>query len=509
MIVRKFIFICLFTVLAGFAASAKTVKWAVKPAYAEITRLNSGIYLVQNGGKWGAVLANGRELLPAAYDYILPLCNGYSMLLNEVGSGSSMAYELEGLLSADGQVTLFDATYYLPPKHQFYYVSEGKIAVANEYRKCAYINVDGERLTGYDFDDALPFRSGHAPVRKGQYMYFIRDSYSPASKQPYLMIDPDFHYGEVSKAGCFAGDNAPIQFNDDYALINRSGRVVRRLNRSEFNRIYQANCTGTDDPTELSELPVCTPFTSKEKTGLKAADGSLVLPAQLDGVLKQFADGAIIAAQGGKLGVMQLSDDHIAVSHSVEGENIPVLEVDRHGKLPSVIINCQLPSDRRGIQLLVDEGNGTLTDRTRAIGPDGTYAFVPAAGPKDEECSIRYVLKRDGLLLADHYQKYDIEYPVVLSISRPGPARAEANSNHYATVSATVHNESARAVRVTVRWSTGAENTVELAPNSSRSVSYTRRVDSLHTANIGVTMYVDGEQTGSTASSNITFVPYF
>lgn len=281
------------------AVGMGNAEWLIKPSYESITRYAGNVFAVSKGGKWGLVDADDREILPANYDFISDFTGGAAMAIVQEGS----RYRIDCIVTLSGSVSRPSSAYYLPPEGQYF--SEGKMAVANSRGKYGYIDMSGNLVVGCQFDMAYPFKDELAPVRKGNYMQYITSSYDSAPSRNILPVD--FHYGEMTRASCFVDGTAVVAYNDDCAVIDKSGKKRRKISKQEFQTSYKSkNSAPAAQDRNLDVAAGIQTIVENGSSGLKSADGRTILPARLDKIKTCYADGITIAESDGKWGVLKL-----------------------------------------------------------------------------------------------------------------------------------------------------------------------------------------------------------
>lgn len=493
----KGIFTILTALLAFATANAKIAIWTVEPAYDQLVRYTGSTYLFKSNGKWGIMDTSGKTILPAKYDVVTDFTNGYALACTKSG----VDYVLDCIISLDGTVTTLRERYILPKLGRYF--SEGKLAVANTRGEFGYINPAGNIVVRCQFDDALPFKEGWAPVKQGSYAKYINESYDTNATRGTMVVD--FHYGEMTMAGCFSRGTTPVAYNKDYALIDLRGKKVKGLGEWEFLDLYKASVTppeswnnGVQTTSEYTE------FTEGSKKGL-ATGGTKVVPARFDGFGEKYADGDIIAIAEGKQGILRIMDGDVALSTRVEGKNSSTIEIDRNNNPQPITIECELPAAVQDYRIVMMEG-GKQTDITSNFRRSGNLATATVTPqiPKDAQTyHMEIEVEGNGFPLLSEERTFSVSYPVRLRVSAPGPSTVRANQNNNATVSATIHNDSAKAVTVSYTWSNGASGTATIPANGSKTVSTTLSGTSQYTKTMSISL-----STGERSSNTITFIPF-
>jgi hypothetical protein len=186
-------------------------------------------YRILKNGKWGAIDAEGRIVIPPEYDYIYPFHNGATVVYNgEYGEAQRAFVSADGTFITDFE---FDRAY-----HFF-----GELAVVVIDGKQGYIDRQGNRVTDAEFTLAYDFKDGRAPVgygsyRERKYGVITADgsfAIKPVYDKIYQTSDPELFraqlgekWGIISLAG---EEIIPFRYN---TLIKR-GDFFRALNRDD------------------------------------------------------------------------------------------------------------------------------------------------------------------------------------------------------------------------------------------------------------------------------------
>ena len=123
-----------------------TLTWSEEP---------QSLYRVLQDGKWGAISADGTVVVDPEYDYLFPFVNGMTVVRTGDFQEGKRAY-----LDSEGNLITgfdFDRAY-----HFF-----GLLAVVNRDGKEGYIDRDGRPVTDISFDYAADFRGDYAIVSAG------------------------------------------------------------------------------------------------------------------------------------------------------------------------------------------------------------------------------------------------------------------------------------------------------------------------------------------------------
>ncbi len=497
------ILIAIMTVFAFTTMNAKIVTWTIHPNYEKLVRYNGDLFLFQQGGKWGIVKEGDIVVLPANYDYITSPVDGYALFASREGS----KIRLEGILGVDGKVNLISERYYLSisRQHDYAFFSENKLVVYNPKGKFGYIDPAGNTIIKCQFDDALPFKEGWAPVLQGNYMRYINDRYEQSNNN---VLSVDFHYGDMTDASCFSNGQAVIAYNDDYALINKNGEKIKKIKEVEFNQLYQKhNSPLNTSDKRFDESSRYNIISENGKYGLEDK-GTIIAEPQFDSFSTQYNDGILVAVSNGKYGVLKVSEGEISITTSIQGKSSNELEVDRKGHLTPVTVDYTIPSYIQNPKVLVDLGDGTYRDFTSqgtGNGLNQSLSMTPVIEKNSESCRIKVAIEHDGILLAGIEKTFAVSYPIKLRVSSPGPSTIRANENYTATFSSTIFNDSNKQVTVTATWSSGGKPvTITIPAHGNKTVSGSIQVESKFRRTIRLAL-----SSGEKNEADILFEPYF
>lgn len=491
---RRIILFSAMSVLAFASANAKIASWDIMPKYEKLNRYYNDIYAFQQNGKWGLVQSGSTEIIPASCDFITPFTNGYAL----AGIKDGNSYLLEYVIYEDGSVFSMTDKYYLPSSYQ--YVSDGKLVVVNKNGKYGYITPDGRPIIKCQFDYALPFKEGWAPVKQGNYTKYISENYDRNPSKSILTVD--FHYGEMTLASSFSNGKAVIAYNTDFALIGKNGQKIRKLKETEFKQLYKKNNASSGlESTGFQEISRFNTVTQNGRSGLKEGENIVLIP-QFDSFPAQYSDGDIMAVVNGKYGILKISEGDISISSAVNE-----LNVDRKGNVSPVQIICNIPISSSATKLSLDLGDGIFVDLSDKLSENaGRTAIMisPIIAKNAESCVIRGYVENDGIKLSEFEKSFSVNYPIKLRVSSPGPSTIRANENDMATFSSTIFNDSNKQVTVTATWSTGKTVTLTIPAHSSRTTSDMVHVTSNFSKNIGLVL-----SSGEKSHSTINFQTFF
>ena len=487
-----------FMVFAVGLSIAKTVKWDVMPRYDVLKRYTNTQYLFQNNGKWGIISDNGREILPAQYDFITSFTNGYAL----AGIKSNGKNLLQAIISEDGTVRKTYESVYLT---KYPYFSEDYLVVTNLKGNYGYINTAGDIAIKCQFDYALPFKEGWASVKKGNYCKYINQNYGVTPRGNVLIVD--FHYGEMTAASSFSNGSAVVAYNNDYARINLFGQKTRKISESEFKQTYKNNNAAPGSMVNsFAKSTTISPEISGGKYGL-AEQGQTILTPQLDAVPEIFSNGTVIASLNGKFGLLRVVEGDYTIGLTPGGNT---LDVDRKGNITPVQISVKSPMTENGLNVIADLGNGVkqdITDRFTRGSNTLTGSFSPLVAQDANNCSIGVTLMANGLEVAKVRKPYTIEYPVRMRVSAPQTATAQANENDIQVVYSVIHNDSNKPVDVTATLSCESSSrslAMYIPAHGSKTIELAVTVKTTHHASARIVL-----STGEAATSTVNLVTYF
>lgn len=494
----------LYVILVFAHANAEIATWAIRPDYHDLKRVSDRLFLFQDNDKWGIINSDNIIILPASNDFITPWVNGYALAGMKEGS----RYLLKKIIEDNGRVININEICYLPGNYQYF--SQDKLAISNKNGKYGYINPEGEIVVRCQFDNALPFKEGYAPVRQGDYMKFIRDNYDQNASRNTLAVD--FHDGDITAAGCFSNGLAPVAYNTDYALIDENGQKVRKIKDLEFNKICKSNNTApANNASEFYVSSSYSEYVENGKFGLKKGDKVIVKP-QFDSFGDMYSDGNIIATVNGKKGLLHINDGELSVKTRVDGVDTSELEMNRNGVLQPITIDCNIPIKLSDYHILVDDGRGQLIDRSSEFEQNGNSLFatiIPSIANNNDIGYIRVLIENEGIVLTEKTKSFSIIYPVMLAVTLSCPSESRANESDQAgaTITAKITNDSSKDREVDVVWSTGKKGklTVPSHGTVNSSIHITENnVMTEYTKTFSVKL-----DSGEKATCKIKFIPFF
>lgn len=499
----RYLFLTLLAVFACTTTHAKIAVWAFTPQYDELKRHHGDLFLFRMGSKWGLVKSDGTVVAQAQYDFITDFVEGYALLaIKENGKNRLLA-----IVSANGNVVAeMKAKHYYLDRTPFF--SEEKLAVKNEQDKYGFINPSGQEVVRCQFADALAFRDGWAPVLDGRYMKYIGNRYGQ-DKSHVLAVD--FNYGELSDASCFANGNAVVAYNNKYALIDKDGKLIRKIKESEFDQLYRQNNASV--PTADKGFSESSPYhVSQGANGkLYITEGQTVIASALiDKIPTRYDDGYMVVVKGGKYGLLKVTDGTAVLKYTVNGGDCNELTMGKNGNIVEAPkLSISLSDDQYASNIFIDLGLGHFVNIQRDLLrlSNNELTLRPLFHNGSNRVCVRGYIENNGIFLSEFEETFTINYPIVLRVSQPGPDVIRADSNKVASFSSTIYNDSGKDVDVVYTWSTGKKGTIPIPAGESRTVRASKTVTSNHSETITISVRAGG--TSTSASRNIQFQTYF
>lgn len=172
--------------------------------------VKDSIILVQNDKKYGAVTANGKEIVPCQYSYA-EIINGFVRVCQEIGY--NRAY---GLYNKEGKELLKCGEY-----SRIEVVEDGILATRVKDVKLTVVagcifNLEGNELITVDEGNSLDFRplsEGLVAIDKNYKGYGFYDTNGDVVIQP-----------KYEDAGYFSEGLAPVKLNGRWGYVNHAGK---------------------------------------------------------------------------------------------------------------------------------------------------------------------------------------------------------------------------------------------------------------------------------------------
>lgn len=412
--VRKLFYLLLFCAVFVPIGSAQTIQWLVKPNYDNISYLNGSVFKCKVGNHVQLVNIKGRELLTPAADSVTNYSENLALVLDKFDT----KLKIRGIIDESGIFTLVNEELFV---NKYSYYSEGLISVVNASGKAGYLDGKGNLVIPCQYRIARPFIKGWASVepakRQKQTIYI--------DHQRQTLKISDFHNGKVVMGSSFnsSGEALVAYYDNDNAVINTSGKVIRKYNRTEHFTPIRPYDFAFDEsgkkhvPVSSPEISFDTefsPFSSGQLMGYKKAD-IVVVPPQFSQA-GQFANGCAIVCQNDKYGIVKLAEG--SFSGTFEGEDLLVTE----GKqAPTYTYTLVTPGslNPNALEVMFDIGDGQMQTVNLK---NNRYEFTPFVDDNANVCVMKMQVLSDGLLLwTDSLEKnvtnvsLDISLPIALS----------------------------------------------------------------------------------------------
>ncbi len=479
-------------ILFAFAldSNAKIVVWSVKPVYQTIKPYSNNLYLCQLNGKWGVIDADGRIILPTQYDFITSQRNGIGLY----GVTEDNKNRLNGFIRSDGTCTSIDGKYYVVSNFPFF--SEGKLCVSDSSGKQGFMNENGNIIIKCQFDVVRPFNEGLSSIKKGPWVYYIRENYDAAPNQN--VVYAEWRNGQITEGTSFKNGEAVVGYGGKYKVIDIQGHELRSFSASKWKinpidyTIAYSNADLKDQfkpfTPQYSSIEV---FSTEGKYGFRL-DDEVILSPILNSATPVDLNQISIATYNNKTGLLKIIDEEIKISLLTKNRTAECIHIGTKGTSDMLHYVITLPEQYVGhTKLLVDKGNGNFEDVTSSVTLNGnnlTYNFYPKVGNKEKSKDLRCRLLYEGMDVFNIENALPIERPIRLRLSNPIVTTAQADiKTEIQVVSATIFNDSDRDVTVTATLSVNCH----LNKAVNRSYNITLSGKSSKNINVPVTVKTD------------------
>ena len=283
----------------------ETGKMVIPDHYELVRDMKNEIGIVRKNGKWGAVHANGRTLIPCRYDDI--------HFLEHTGNSMLKVYIEKpkyGLIDTLGQLAI-RATY-----DQIGTLSEGRLAVMHD-KMWGYTNLEGQEIISCRFDEVRPFSEGLAAVRLGSKWGFIDrmgqvvidfqfeacGSFShqlawvavASQRSGYIDTEGDVHIpAQFDEATDFFQGVARVRQGDEWGLIDTRGKYIMEPRYRSIDRFYEEG------------VAIVRYGRTGEKYGLIDLQGNILTRRAYEDI-EAFSEGLAVAKIKGAYGYIDLN----------------------------------------------------------------------------------------------------------------------------------------------------------------------------------------------------------
>ena len=466
---------CIVTVLflaIALGLRAQSVVWSVSPQYEEIKPYSAALYLYKDNGHWGLMNAAGNRILTADNDFI----TGDGTSIGLFGVNDNGRYQLRGIVRPNGTIKSVTGRYYLTEYSTF---SEGKLPIADASGKQGFINENGDIVVKCKFEKVRPFKEGLASVKKGNYVFYITDRYDTDKHAIYS----EFKTGHITFGSSFKNGEAVVGYGGEYAVINKSGRQLRRYESGgwQINAADYTIDTGSGGSTQALQSGYTPRYTSRvslfTENGLYGLrqDGATILGAVLGSATQIDANEICIAQYNGNYGLLRLTDEELSVSlTTLNGAETSRLIV-QNGRAAQLRYEISAPQAYQGhTSLLVDNGSGSFEDVSSNIvsgSSKGTYTFQPVVGRTQTTVKMRCRLLYDGIEVFNATKTLSIERPLMLTLSAPIVMSATADiQTDIQNVAATVRNDSDEETSISVTLSVACSKNESVSNRQSLTI---------------------------------------
>lgn len=492
---------------------AKTVVWSVKPAYEAMKPYSQSLYLCQLHGKWGIVDVDGRIILPNQYDFITSQQDGIGLF----GVVEDNKNRLDGFIRSNGACTFIHGKFYVIPTYPYF--SEGKLCVSDLSGKQGFIDESGNLVIKCQFDVVRPFKEGLSSIKKGPWVYYIRENYDAAPEQN--VVYAEWRNGQITEGSSFKNGEAVVGYGNKYKVIDQQGRELRNFNASrwrinplDYTIAYNEADLQKKSESSVSQYSSVEIFSVEGKYGFRL-DGGVILYPVLSNASPVDVNQVSIVTYNGKVGLLKVIDESVSSLLLFDGNRAERIHVTAGGKTDMLQYAITLPAQYAGYaKFLVDKGDGIFEDVSSSVrtkGKELVYGFYPKVGDKEETKKLRCRLLYDGMEVLNKESTLAIERPVRLRLSEPFVTTVQADiKTEIQEVSATIFNDSERDVTVTATLSVACHlnkavshsNTITIPGKSSKSIRVPVTVKSDENVS-AVIRLSSGEQKNSTVALKI------
>lgn len=470
----RYIYLIILILTSALNCQGKTVIWSAKPTYEAIKPYSQTLYLCQINGKWGVIDSNGETVLSNKYDFITSQKNGIGLF----GVIEGNRYRLNGFIYSDGKCTSISGEYYVVPS--FPYFSEGKLCVSNSSGKQGFMDKNGKIVIKCQFDVVRPFMEGLSSIKKGPWVYYVRENYDAA---PSLnVVYSEWRNGQITVGTSFNKGEAVVGYGGKYKVIDTNGRELRDYSASKLKinpidyTVSQGNAVNNDvvevfKPEYTSSVQI---LTEKGKYGFRINDEIILAPV-LNMASPVDMNMLSIVEFNGKSGLLKIIDESIEASLLIDDRNAERIELKSNGKTDMLNYVITVPKQYIGHSvLMVDKGNGNYEDVSASvITKDNklTFGFYPEISDNENTKKLKYKLVYEGMEVINQECAIFIERPVILRLSEPFVKTVQADiKTEIQEVAAIIFNDSNRDVTVTATLSVNCTQNSSIVRSFSISI---------------------------------------
>lgn len=192
--------------------------WLLAPEYDRVFRLSSdGAALVEKGGLYGYIDADGRWIIPCAYEKATIYHDG--VLVVGDGKGPFTAYDTTGKKLGT-----------LPADVNYSNTSESYIQYQDSAtKKFGYLNADGSVALKAAYDQVYPVSYGLAGVAAGGKKGFVDMSGKVIIPLKYDYLFEGFDRNGLAIVGMAGAEDSPMHTSGKRGMVDRQGREVAPL----------------------------------------------------------------------------------------------------------------------------------------------------------------------------------------------------------------------------------------------------------------------------------------
>lgn len=439
---RRF-FLLIAAVLTATVALAQTADWLVLPEYQEIKYFGPEMYKVKKNGKVGILGTNGKVILQPEYDAINYFYDGRSIFVDKTDKG----WLLRGVLTEEGEVTMASGTYYLT---EYMFFSDGLLPVRAADGTYGYLNEECRLAFGAVPAPVHPFSEGYAAVGEGDTFCWIDTSGEPLGVRlsnggtPYA--GTNFYNGKA-----YLNDEDGVCFS-----LDAEGRTRKVNDYPSYNTDYLfriGTSAGSSPKYSQYEMQAELQWEPQSRDGrwtFVSSNGTPLTPFQYDEV-GAFCNGAAVAAQGGRYGLIHIVEDNSTFYASAQNTS----KVFSAGASCDCSFNLSVPEKWAGeaLTVLLKDSETGQTYSLQRSGQHYTFSYKPSG--KKEQKKFLVEVKNKDIKLWSGTTNYSFKQKIQANLQVSLSVATDANSNNRCSVTATISNPSDEAVTTTVRLTGG------------------------------------------------------
>lgn len=458
----------LMSLMFTLKASAQATDWLVLPRYGKVEYYAPGLYKVTNNGKMGLISGDGKEIVPAQYNYFSDFYDGRAVFGNRTGKD---IVTVKGAVTDNGELSFVKGEYTMLPDYMFY--SEGYLPVRDSNGRYGYLNNKCEPAFDFISEEVHPFSEGFAAVGKGDNFYWINTEGE--------MFVPRLSNGGTPYGGTNFSDGKAYLWDEDGVMfeLGSDGRTHKIGERDLYvDYLYRVDTGKGENPEYTTYTPEyekrLTPKENGNKWSYVSESGKLLGPFQYDDA-GRFSDGVAIAEVNGKYGLLQIVADNSTFDTRVKKRSF----VFSPGSTLSCSFELLVPDKWKtsNLKVTLTDGNTGSDIQLSHSGSDYTFNYKPNASLARQKKDFKVNVLDDGISLWQGEESYTFSQRARLTAQLW--VSGTADSNDRCKVNAAIRNPSPIDVTTTVYLTGGGTNasfnnvsrTITIPAHSTRTVS--------------------------------------